>query len=43
MAIISEKLSGKGWSFNQRIIYLDENEIKYYSKVPSGFKKNDYH
>jgi hypothetical protein len=43
MAIISDKLSGKGWSFNQRVIYLDEDEIKYYSKVPSGFKKNDYH
>ena len=32
------KLSGKGYSTNQRVFKLTENQLCYYSKTPSGFK-----
>ena len=50
LAIVVEKFSDRGFLFNQRILYLDENEVRYYSKVgliltrkiPKGFTKNDF-
>lgn len=40
LAIIAQKLSTKGFTFNERVLYVDNNEIRYYSKVPPGFQNN---
>ena len=37
-----EKFSARGFSFHDRLLYIDENEIRYYSAVPKNFKKNDF-
>lgn len=36
------KFSGSGLFFNKRILLIDEKEIRYYSKVPKGFKRGDF-
>lgn len=37
-----EKYSSRGFSFNDRVVYIDDKEIRYYSKVPKSFKRNDF-
>lgn len=31
-----------GLSFNERVLYADEHEIRYYSKCPRGFKNDEF-
>lgn len=35
-----QKQSATGFTFNSRVLYVDENEIRYYSKVPKNFVQN---
>ncbi len=37
-----EKFSARGFSFHDRLVYIDDTEIRYYSAVPKNFKKNDF-
>lgn len=41
MCIKVEKLSGRSLFFNERILYADEKEIRYYSKVRKNWLKID--
>lgn len=36
-----EKFSGLGLTFHERVLYADENEIRYYSKIPKNFKPDN--
>ena len=37
-----EKFSARGFKFNDRVVYIDKKEIRYYSKVPKHFKRNEF-
>ena len=37
-----EKFSGMGLSFNERVLYVDDHEIRYYSKCPKGFRNDEF-
>ena len=37
------KFSGTGLFFNERVVYIDEKEIHYYSKCPKDFKRNHFY
>ena len=36
LAVKGLKFSDRGFTFNERVIYIDQNEIKYYSKILSN-------
>lgn len=38
MCVKVEKLSGRNLFFNERVLYADEKEIRYYSKVKKSLK-----
>lgn len=42
MAVKGLKFSSRGFTFNERIIYVDTNEIYYYSRAPKDFSKNNF-
>ena len=35
------KLSNKGFATHQRVVYLDDNVLGYYRKVPKDFEKDN--
>ena len=37
-----EKYSARGISFNSRVVYIDQEEIRYYSKPPKNFALNQF-
>jgi hypothetical protein len=41
LAVRVEKFSGMGLTFNERLLYADECEIRYYSKCPKGLKNDE--
>jgi hypothetical protein len=36
-AKIIDKLSGRGWSYNKRVLKLENSILSYYSKIPKNF------
>jgi hypothetical protein len=37
-----EKYSARGISFNSRVVYIDHEEVRYYSKPPKNFTLNQF-
>ena len=42
LAVKVEKYSSRGFSFNNRMLYIDDTEIRYYSNIPKNFTRNDF-
>jgi len=43
MAVKALKFSDRGFTFNERVVYIDAKEIRYYSDPPNPFSKNEFH